>query len=58
MQVVAKNVKNADANVSSRLWKKLKPASGKPRKVPPAGCCEVADWVIGGASVPYRAFII
>ena len=35
-KVEAKKVKKAEANASSRLWKRLKPSSGKPRKLPPA----------------------
>jgi hypothetical protein len=33
--VVAKKVKNAEVNASSRLWKRLKPSRGNPRTVPP-----------------------
>jgi hypothetical protein len=58
MQVVAKKVKKAEATASSRLWKKLNPANGKPRKVPPAGCGEVVDWGIGVCSILSGAFII
>ncbi len=36
MHVVAKNVKNADATASSKLWKRLNPCSGNPKTLPSA----------------------
>jgi hypothetical protein len=44
--VQAKKVKNAAATESSRLWKRLKPSRGKPRKLPPAARGEWAVCVI------------
>jgi hypothetical protein len=51
MQVVAKNVKKAEATDSNRLVNSPKPSSGKPRTLPPPGRCVPINSVISMALV-------
>jgi hypothetical protein len=53
MHVVEKNVRNAEANASNKLWKRLNPSSGNPKtRAPRAPFCEIAaGFVMGPAPI-------